>query len=65
MELAAARRVVALYAEWPVVETTAQLTVVEAALLSGATTLLTEDLQDGRRVGGLTIRNPFRPPDPT
>ncbi len=83
MEPAAARRVVALYAEWPVVETTAQLivsasllherhgfafwdaTVVEAALLSGATTLLTEDLQDGRRVGGLTIRNPFRPPDPT
>ena len=33
--------------------------VVEAALLSGATTLLTEDLQDGRRIGGLTIRNPF------
>jgi predicted nucleic acid-binding protein len=35
--------------------------VVEAALLSGATTLLSEDLQDGRRVGGLTIRNPFVP----
>ena len=72
-----ARQVVALYAEWPVVEATAQLIVsasllherhsssfydamiVEAALLSGATTLLTEDLQDGRRIGGLTIRNPF------
>ena len=78
-----ARRIVALYAEWPVVETTAQLIVsasllherhrfsfwdamvVEAALLSGATTLLSEDLQDGRRVGGLTIRNPFRAPDAT
>ena len=74
-----ARRIVAEYAEWPVVETTAQLIVsasvlherhrfsfwdamvVEAALLSGATTLLSEDLQDGRRIGDLTIRNPFRP----
>ena len=37
--------------------------VVEAALLSGATTLLTEDMQDGRRLGGLTIRNPFRSDD--
>jgi predicted nucleic acid-binding protein len=72
-----ARGIVAQYAEWPVVETTAQLIVsasllherhgfafwdamvVEAALLSGATTLLSEDLQDGRRLGGLTIRNPF------
>jgi predicted nucleic acid-binding protein len=35
--------------------------VVEAALLSGATTLLSEDLQHGRRISGLTIRNPFRP----
>jgi predicted nucleic acid-binding protein len=77
MPPAAARRIVAQYAEWPVVETTAQLIVsasilherhsfsfwdamvVEAALLSGATTLLSEDLQDGRRLGGLTIRNPF------
>jgi predicted nucleic acid-binding protein len=73
----AARRIVAQYAEWPVVETTAQLIVsasvlherhrfsfwdamvVEAALLSGATTLLSEDLQDGRMIDGLTIRNPF------
>lgn len=77
LEPAVARRVVALYAAWPVVETTPQLIVsasvlherhhvsfwdamvVEAALLSGATTLLTEDLQDGRTIGGLTIRNPF------
>jgi predicted nucleic acid-binding protein len=73
----AARRIVAQYAEWPVVETTTQLivsasllherhrlsfwdaVVVEAALLSGATTLLSEDLQDGRRIGGLTIVDPF------
>jgi predicted nucleic acid-binding protein len=77
MEPGVARRIVAEYAAWPVVETTAQLIVsasllherhrlafwdamvVEAALLSGATTLLTEDLQDGRRIGGLTISNPF------
>ena len=77
----AARRIVAEYAEWPVVETTVQLIVsasilherhsfsfwdamvVEAALLSGATTLLSEDLQDGRRIGGLTISNPFRADD--
>lgn len=76
-----ARRIVAQYAEWPVVETTPQLIVsasllherhgfafwdamvVEAALLSGATTLLTEDMQDVRRLGGLRIRNPFRPDD--
>jgi predicted nucleic acid-binding protein len=74
----AARRIVAEYAEWAVIETTGQLIVsasilherhsfsfwdamvVEAALLSGATTLLSEDLQDGRRIGGLTIANPFR-----
>jgi predicted nucleic acid-binding protein len=34
--------------------------VVEAALLSGATTLLSEDLQNGRKLSGLTIRNPFQ-----
>jgi predicted nucleic acid-binding protein len=34
--------------------------VVEAALLSGATTLLSEDMQDGRRMSSLTIRSPFR-----
>jgi len=33
--------------------------IVEAALLAGADTLLTEDLQDGRRFGELTVRNPF------
>jgi predicted nucleic acid-binding protein len=34
--------------------------VVEAAQVGGAKRLLTEDLQDGRRVGGLRIENPFR-----
>jgi predicted nucleic acid-binding protein len=34
--------------------------VVEAARVGGAKRLLTEDLQDGRRVGGLRIENPFR-----
>jgi predicted nucleic acid-binding protein len=38
--------------------------IVEAALLSGATTLLSEDLQDGRRIGDLAITNPFRPAGP-
>jgi predicted nucleic acid-binding protein len=33
--------------------------VIEAALRSGATTLLSEDLQDGQTFGTLTIRNPF------
>lgn len=34
--------------------------IVAAAEASGAGELLSEDLQDGRRVGALTIRNPFR-----
>lgn len=33
--------------------------IIEAALRSGAGTLLSEDLQDGRRFGTLTVRNPF------
>lgn len=33
--------------------------IVEAALAAGAAQLLSEDLQDGRRVSGLTIVNPF------
>jgi predicted nucleic acid-binding protein len=33
--------------------------VVEAANRSGATRLLTEDLQHGRKIGGVTIENPF------
>ena len=34
--------------------------IVEAALSRGCTTLLSEDLQDGRRFGALAIENPFR-----
>jgi predicted nucleic acid-binding protein len=33
--------------------------IVEAARRSGATRLLTEDLQHGRVVGGVSIENPF------
>jgi predicted nucleic acid-binding protein len=33
--------------------------IIEAALRSGASTLLSEDLQDGRRFGLVTVRNPF------
>jgi predicted nucleic acid-binding protein len=33
--------------------------IIQAALLSGADTLLSEDLQHGQRFGELTVRNPF------
>jgi predicted nucleic acid-binding protein len=33
--------------------------VVEAARRAGATRLVTEDLQPGRDIGGLTVENPF------
>lgn len=33
--------------------------VVQSALASNCTTLFSEDLQDGRTIGSLTIRNPF------
>lgn len=33
--------------------------IVEAARRVGASRLLTEDLQSGRRIGGVTIENPF------
>ena len=33
--------------------------IVEAALHRGCATLLSEDMQDGRRFGDLTIENPF------
>jgi predicted nucleic acid-binding protein len=38
--------------------------IVQAAIQAGADRLVSEDLQDGRRFGTLTIENPFRPPDP-
>jgi predicted nucleic acid-binding protein len=34
--------------------------IVQAALVGGCTRLLTEDLQDGFRVGTLVVENPFR-----
>jgi len=33
--------------------------IVAAALAAGCTQLLTEDLQDGQQINGLSIRNPF------
>lgn len=33
--------------------------VVEAAMRSGASLLLTEDMQNGQRFGTVTVRNPF------
>lgn len=36
--------------------------IVEAARAAGAEVLLTEDLQDGRMLGGVTIVDPFRGP---
>jgi len=33
--------------------------ILEAALRGGADTLLTEDLQHGQRIEGLTVENPF------
>lgn len=34
--------------------------VVEAARVAGASRLVTEDLQDGRRISGVRIEDPFR-----
>jgi predicted nucleic acid-binding protein len=34
--------------------------LVEAARAAGVTRLLTEDMQDGRRVGALLLKNPFK-----
>jgi predicted nucleic acid-binding protein len=33
--------------------------IIAAALDAGCTQLFSEDLQDGQRIEGLTIRNPF------
>jgi len=33
--------------------------IIAAALDSGATTLYSEDMRDGQKIDGLTIRNPF------
>jgi predicted nucleic acid-binding protein len=34
-------------------------TVLASAIEAGCDTLYSEDMQDGQRIGGLTIRNPF------
>jgi predicted nucleic acid-binding protein len=34
--------------------------IIAAALSAGCTRLYSEDLQDGQRIEGLTIQNPFR-----
>ncbi|MEY2472005.1 MAG: hypothetical protein QOK28_1334 [Actinomycetota bacterium] len=34
--------------------------IVEAACRGGASVLYSEDMQGGRRIGGVEIRNPFR-----
>ncbi|HEX3948173.1 MAG TPA: PIN domain-containing protein [Acidimicrobiales bacterium] len=39
--------------------------IITSAQRSGAHTLLSEDLQDGRRYGELVVVNPFRPSIPT
>jgi len=36
--------------------------IVEAARLSGASRVVTEDLQHGRRLAGVRIEDPFREP---
>ena len=77
MRRVAAREIVALYGEWPIVQLDVALIlaasqleerhglsfwdalIVEAARCSGATVLLTEDLQSGREIGGVRIENPF------
>ncbi len=33
--------------------------IIEAAIKGGATVLISEDLQDGQNVSGVTIKNPF------
>ena len=33
--------------------------IISAAQISGATELITEDMQDGHRIGDLILRNPF------
>jgi predicted nucleic acid-binding protein len=77
MHRTTARRIVTLYAEWPVVQVDVPLIlaaseleerhalsfwdalIVESARRAGAARLLTEDLQHGQVVAGVTIENPF------
>jgi predicted nucleic acid-binding protein len=34
--------------------------IIQAALTGGAAVLISEDFQDGQRINGVTIRNPFK-----
>ncbi len=38
--------------------------IMAAAIKAGCTTLFSEDMQHGQKVGPLTIRNPFQPNEP-
>jgi predicted nucleic acid-binding protein len=38
--------------------------VIAAAISGGAAVLLTEDLSDGQKIGGVEIKNPFAPHSP-
>jgi len=38
--------------------------IIQSAIEGGATLLLSEDLKDGHRIKGVTIRNPFREAPP-
>lgn len=78
MKRRAAREIVVLYGQWPVVAIDVPMIVaaswleethglslrdallVEAARRAGASRLLTEALQHGRRFGALRVENPFR-----
>ncbi len=35
--------------------------IIEAAITGGAAVLISEDLQDGQVISGVTLRNPFKP----
>ena len=35
--------------------------IIQAALAGGASTLYSEDLQDGQEFDGLKVKNPFKP----
>jgi predicted nucleic acid-binding protein len=61
---------VAAYGEWQLIVAASRLQqehtlsfgdslIVQAATHAGADRLVSEDLQDGRRFGTLTIENPF------
>ena len=58
MRRSEARELVALYATWPVIQVDVAL-ILEAARRAGATRLVSEDLQHGRRIAGIAIEDLF------